>query len=161
MRACVCVCVTALEAARVCLSFAERGWSLVVHCMRPLSWERLQRPLVRPALWFQASSSHLCGSQDELQRYDPALLAKPAIIVANKADACTPDDARTALHALKAVTQLPIVPVSALQAAGLVRLQQALRSLAPLRLAAGTDPDDSCEAVEDGTSVVAQRWWPR
>lgn len=68
--------------------------------------------------------------QEELQCYDAATLRLPRLVVANKLDALTPAAAAAALQQLKAATPLPIVPVSALQGAGLQRLKQALWLLA-------------------------------
>lgn len=52
------------------------------------------------------------------------------LVVANKVDAMTPADAAAALQRLKAATGLPIVPVSAQQHLGLVRLKQSLELIA-------------------------------
>lgn len=65
--------------------------------------------------------------QAEVAAYDPALLQLPALVVANKMDAVA-DPARV-LAELKAATPLPIIPVSAVQQAGLERLKEALLGL--------------------------------
>lgn len=69
-----------------------------------------------------------CVVQDELRRYDPALLSAPAIVIANKVDRCP--DPRVALTRLAAATCLPIVPVAAARGLGLGRLREALRATA-------------------------------
>jgi 50S ribosomal subunit-associated GTPase HflX len=61
--------------------------------------------------------------------FSPRLLELPAVVVANKADAAA--DAAAALAELKRHTDLPIVPISASRRAGVERLKEALRRLAP------------------------------
>lgn len=52
------------------------------------------------------------------------------LVVANKVDAMSAQRAAAALQRLKAVTELPIVPVSAQKHMGLLRLKQSLELLA-------------------------------
>lgn len=64
--------------------------------------------------------------QDELRSFDPQAMSKPMLVVANKVDALSADAAAAALQRLKQATDLPIIPVSAQQHLGLVRLKQSL-----------------------------------
>jgi GTPase involved in cell partitioning and DNA repair len=68
--------------------------------------------------------------QSELEAYNPSLLKLPCLLVANKVDALPASVAAAALAHLKSVTQLPIVPVSAKNQAGLKLLQEALHGVA-------------------------------
>lgn len=71
--------------------------------------------------------------QEELTSYDPSILSMPMLVVANKLDALSADAGAAALKQLKSVTQLPIIPVSAEQGAGLQRLKSALQLLVKAR----------------------------
>lgn len=68
--------------------------------------------------------------QEELRCYDAKTMSMPMLVVANKADVLSPEAAAAVLQRLKAATDLPIVPVSAQQHLGLVRLKQSLQFLA-------------------------------
>ena len=80
-----------------------------------------------------ATQTHDAVAQDELARYDASLATRPTLVIANKVDLLPPSAAAAALSALKAATQLPILPVSAQEGLGLDRLRGALRMLAGLR----------------------------
>lgn len=68
--------------------------------------------------------------QDELRCYDAKMLSLPMLVVANKVDDMSVEGAAAALQKLKAATELPIVPVSAQQHLGLLRLRQSLQTIA-------------------------------
>ncbi|CAE7669067.1 obg [Symbiodinium sp. KB8] len=68
----------------------------------------------------------LAALQEELRAYNPALLARPALVVANKTD--LPGTQNT-VEALRQATMLPVVAVSALQRAGLPLLVRSLKWL--------------------------------
>ena len=68
----------------------------------------------------------LAALQEELRAYNPALLARPALVVANKTD--LPGTQNT-VEALRQATLLPVVAVSALQRAGLPLLVRSLKWL--------------------------------
>lgn len=57
-------------------------------------------------------------------------MSMPMLVVANKVDAMSAAEAAQALQHLKQATNLPIVPVSAQQHLGLLRLKQSLELLA-------------------------------
>jgi 50S ribosomal subunit-associated GTPase HflX len=57
-------------------------------------------------------------------------MSMPMLVVANKVDAMSAGEAAQALQRLKLATNLPIVPVSAQQHLGLMRLKQSLELLA-------------------------------
>jgi len=59
------------------------------------------------------------------------------LVIANKTDTLTPPQAAAALDALKRATAAPIVPVSAVQEAGLGRLAGVLRAIAAARVDSG------------------------
>ncbi len=75
--------------------------------------------------------SPLVWLQEELRRYQPALLECPAVVVANKVDAT--EDPKSALAALKAATSHPIVPFSAARGLGVDLLKQVLRAVVSAR----------------------------
>ncbi|KAJ9534836.1 hypothetical protein QJQ45_017264 [Haematococcus lacustris] len=74
----------------------------------------------------------------ELRAYQPDLALVPALVVANKVDACT--QPHKVLAELMRATPLPIIPVSALQGSGLTRLKQAMCSLAGPRTNPNPNP---------------------
>ncbi len=64
--------------------------------------------------------------QDELRLYSPALLQKPAIVVANKTDLLKEHESALAVTTLQQSTDLPAVAVSALKRDGISVLRDAL-----------------------------------
>lgn len=71
--------------------------------------------------------------QEELAKFDASVLQLPMVVVANKLDAMAPAAAAAAMQQLKAVTTLPITPVSAKEGLGLQRLKSALQLLVGVR----------------------------
>lgn len=79
----------------------------------------------------QAADAVVCQTvQDELRCFDSKTMVMPMLIVANKVDALSPQQAAAVVQRLKAATSLPIIPVSAAKHLGLPRLKQSLQLLA-------------------------------
>lgn len=87
--------------------------------------------LMRGIKWTVQRDNLACARalQDELLQYDKTVMQMPMLIVANKLDALSPDAAAVALQQLKALTGLPMVPISAKHGAGLHCLRTALQLL--------------------------------
>lgn len=81
----------------------------------------------------------------ELAEYDPELLELPALIALNKTDLAASDEVAAEVAEL-AGFGLPVLPVSALENAGLTELRDALFALLP--------PRPQLESVERGPVVV-------
>jgi GTPase len=78
----------------------------------------------------EAPADTLAALQHELAAYDAGLLERPALAALNKTDLAAPSEVEAAVDAL-AAAGLPLVPVSALERAGLDDLVDALFSLLP------------------------------
>jgi GTP-binding protein len=67
----------------------------------------------------QPPAEQLATLRAELARYDPALAARPALLLLNKCDALTGGARAAALATLTAAAGAPVLPVSAAERAGL------------------------------------------
>jgi GTPase involved in cell partitioning and DNA repair len=84
--------------------------------------------LLRTSPHPKASTLLMCGSclQRELCLYSPALLQKPALVVANKVDSLEGHASAQALMTLQQSTDLPVLAVSGLQQTNISELRDAL-----------------------------------
>lgn len=92
----------------------------------------------------------------EISNYDPELLNKPTILIANKMDA---SGAEANLAKLEKVARRKAIAVSALDGTGLDTLRAKLKALLkPLPPGAGTAPKKRAKAQQDHSEVSAEKF---
>jgi GTP-binding protein len=67
--------------------------------------------------------------REEVRRFDPALLARPQLVVATKRDAVAEDDPLPGLRAEAEALGIPILAISAVTGAGVLDLKRAVLAL--------------------------------
>lgn len=108
---------------------ASEGKGLGLEFLRHISRTRLLVFVLDVA---EAPAQTLEALRHELRAYDPSLLTLPALIALNKVDLAAPSEVAAAVAELTPFG-LPVLPVSALEGAGLEALKGTLFDLLPQR----------------------------
>ncbi len=129
---------------------ASEGKGLGFEFLRHISRTRLLAYVLDIA---EEPAENLKALQNEVETYDPLLLAKQGIIILNKTDLAEPDEVQEQVDALSEFG-LPVITISALDGLGLEELKNLIFDLLPAVAPLKAMPVEATEVNIDPMQVV-------